>query len=90
MFANSLLPDQTIGFILLAASIGLLILCLFGIVKVMMSLLAGPVALLINKVVRYSFPPPFTCLTGYFLMLVGACVVVIMESSSVFRQVFIF
>lgn len=51
----------------------------------MMSLLGGPVALMVNKVVRYSFPSPFKWLTGYMLMLVGAAVVVVMESSSVFR-----
>lgn len=64
----------------------MLILCLFGIVKVIQSLLGGGFAVTLNKIVTYDFPHPFKFLTGYMIIIVGALIVVIVESSSVFRS----
>lgn len=77
IFANSILPDQTIGFILLAMSIVSLVLCLIGVVNIMTSLLGGQVAMLVNRLVTYNFPQPFKFLTGYMLMAVAALIVVV-------------
>lgn len=77
IFAKSLWSDSTIGVILLIASIVLVILCLYAIVKVMNSLLGGNVAMLVNKVVTYNPPQPFKFLGGYITMVFAALIVVI-------------
>ncbi|KAI6189368.1 hypothetical protein M3Y97_00000500 [Aphelenchoides bicaudatus] len=89
LFVNSTLSDQTIGFILLIVSIGFLIGCLIGIVKVMQALVGGQIAMLVHKLVTYDFPRPFKFLTGYMLMLAGCLIVVVIESASVFRTVLV-
>lgn len=50
LFANSTWPEWTIGLILLLVSITILSTCLVMVVKIMSSLLIGPVAKLIQKV----------------------------------------
>ncbi|KAI6205965.1 hypothetical protein M3Y94_00851700 [Aphelenchoides besseyi] len=86
LFAYSTLSDSTIGIILLVGSVLTLIACLIGIVKVIQALLAGQVAVFVRKTLAHEFPYPFGFLTGYLIMIVGALVVVIVQSSSVFRS----
>ena len=50
LFANSTWPEWSIGLILLLVSITILSTCLVMVVKIMSSLLIGPVAKLIQKV----------------------------------------
>ncbi|KAI6174161.1 Sodium-dependent inorganic phosphate transporter [Aphelenchoides besseyi] len=86
LFAYSTLSDTTIGIILLVGSVLTLIACLIGIVKIIQALLAGQVAVFVRKTLAHEFPYPFGFLTGYLIMIVGALIVVIVQSSSVFRS----
>ncbi|KAI1730318.1 na+/Pi-cotransporter domain-containing protein [Ditylenchus destructor] len=86
IFTYSLWSDATIGFVLLAASIIFLIGCLIGIVNLMQSLLAGHVAVLVRRLMDQQCPPPFTWLTDYIVMVVACLVVIVVQSSGVFRS----
>ncbi|XP_053314311.1 sodium-dependent phosphate transport protein 2B isoform X2 [Spea bombifrons] len=86
LFANTSLPDLAVGLILLALSLFVLCLCLILIVKLLNSMLKGQVAVVIKKVLNTDFPYPFSWLTGYLAMLVGAGMTFIVQSSSVFTS----
>uniref|UniRef100_A0A914QFY4 Uncharacterized protein n=1 Tax=Panagrolaimus davidi TaxID=227884 RepID=A0A914QFY4_9BILA len=86
IFAYSTWSDTWIGLTLLAISLGLLVICLIVIVKIMQDLLAGKIAVLLRKLMDKKLPYPFGWLTNYLVMFVGAIIVVIVQSSSVFRS----
>ncbi|XP_038565343.1 sodium-dependent phosphate transport protein 2A-like [Micropterus salmoides] len=86
LFVNCSLSDLAIGLILLACSLMVLCSCLILLVKLLNSLLKGQVASAINKVVNTDFPYPFTWLTGYLALLVGAGMTFLVQSSSVFTS----
>ncbi|KAG8453566.1 hypothetical protein GDO86_000265 [Hymenochirus boettgeri] len=86
LFAETSLPDLAVGLILLALSLLVLCVCLILIVKLLNSMLKGQVSVLIKKVINTDFPFPFSWLTGYLAMLVGAGMTFIVQSSSVFTS----
>ncbi|XP_038627521.1 sodium-dependent phosphate transport protein 2A [Tachyglossus aculeatus] len=86
LFVDTVLPDLAVGLILLAGSLVVLCTCLILLVKVLNSVLKGQVAKAIQKVINTDFPPPFTWLTGYFAMVVGAGMTFVVQSSSVFTS----
>ncbi|CAI9554208.1 unnamed protein product [Staurois parvus] len=86
LFANSDLPDLAVGLILLALSLLVLCVCLILIVKLLNSMLKGQVSVVIKKIINTDFPFPFSWLTGYLAILVGAGMTFIVQSSSVFTS----
>ncbi|XP_067418643.1 sodium-dependent phosphate transport protein 2B [Emydura macquarii macquarii] len=86
IFVETNLADLAIGLILLAASLIVLCTCLVLIVKLLNSVLKGQVASVIKKTLNTDFPYPFTWVTGYLAMLVGAGMTFIVQSSSVFTS----
>ncbi|XP_040191100.1 sodium-dependent phosphate transport protein 2B isoform X2 [Rana temporaria] len=86
IFAKANLPDLAVGLILLALSLLVLCTCLILIVKLLNSMLKGQVSVAIKKVINTDFPFPFSWLTGYLAMLVGAGMTFIVQSSSVFTS----
>ncbi|GAB1298227.1 Na(+)-dependent phosphate cotransporter 2A [Apodemus speciosus] len=86
IFADTGLPDLAVGLILLAGSLVVLCTCLILLVKMLNSLLKGQVANVIQKVINTDFPAPFTWVTGYFAMVVGASMTFVVQSSSVFTS----
>ncbi|KAM8940257.1 sodium-dependent phosphate transport protein 2B [Pelodytes ibericus] len=86
LFANTTLPDLAVGLILLALSLFVLCVCLILIVKLLNSMLQGQVSVVIKKIINTDFPFPFSWLTGYLAMLVGAGMTFIVQSSSVFTS----
>ncbi|CAG5862189.1 unnamed protein product [Menidia menidia] len=86
IFAHVDLPDLAVGLILLALSLLVLCTCLILIVKLLNSMLKGQVAVVIKKVLNTDFPFPFTWVTGYIAILVGAGMTFIVQSSSVFTS----
>ncbi|XP_073679105.1 solute carrier family 34 member 2b [Garra rufa] len=86
MFVYANLPDIAVGLILLALSLLALCTCLILIVKLLNSMLKGQVAVVIKKVLNTDFPFPFSWVTGYLAILVGAGMTFIVQSSSVFTS----
>ncbi|KAG9479652.1 hypothetical protein GDO78_011597 [Eleutherodactylus coqui] len=86
MFASTTLPDLAVGLILLALSLLVLCVCLILIVKLLNAMLKGQVSVVIKKIINTDFPFPFSWLTGYLAMLVGAGMTFIVQSSSVFTS----
>ncbi|XP_006517240.1 sodium-dependent phosphate transport protein 2A isoform X1 [Mus musculus] len=86
IFVDTGLPDLAVGLILLAGSLVVLCTCLILLVKMLNSLLKGQVANVIQKVINTDFPAPFTWVTGYFAMVVGASMTFVVQSSSVFTS----
>lgn len=86
LFVDTTLPDLAVGLILLALSLFVLCTCLILIVKLLNSMLKGQVAVVIKKVLNTDFPFPFSWVTGYLAMLVGAGMTFIVQSSSIFTS----
>ena len=63
-----------------------MIVCLLLLVKVLNSMLRGPLKRVVRKAVNADFPGKAAFLTGYFAMLVGGGVTVLVQSSSVFTS----
>ena len=74
------------GVLLLFFSIFILCACLIGMVKVLSSLMNGPMSTIIRKTINADFPGVFHHLTGYVTILVGAGLTVLVQSSSVFTS----
>ena len=86
LFSDTSLNDTEVGIILLVFSIVLLCVCLVSIVKTLHSMLRGQMAKIIKKTVNADFPGPFRHLTGYFAILVGAGLTMLVQSSSIFTS----
>ncbi|XP_075042194.1 sodium-dependent phosphate transport protein 2C [Mixophyes fleayi] len=84
IFAYANLSDIAVGLILLTASLLVLCTCLILIVKLLNSVLKGHIAHVIKKIINADFPFPFSWLTGYLAILVGAIMTFVVQSSSVF------
>merc|ERR1711971_1156181 len=81
------LSDQVIGGILLLLSLIVLCVSLFIMVKVLNSLLQGPVAIAVKKFVNPKFNNPVgQYLYGYFNIALGAGCTICVQSSSVFTS----
>lgn len=86
LFHDSGLSDTIVGVILLGASLFILCVCLLGIVKILHSMLRGHLAVVVKRTINADFPGHFKHLTGYFAILVGAGMTVLVQSSSVFTS----
>ena len=86
LFYDTGMTDAAVGVILLIASLIILCVCLVLIVKTLHSLLHGKIAIMIRKTFNSDFPKPFTFLTGYLAILVGAELTVLVQSSSIFTS----
>ncbi|XP_036275052.1 sodium-dependent phosphate transport protein 2B [Pipistrellus kuhlii] len=86
LFVNANLMDAVVGVILLVISVLMLCGCLIMIVRLLASVLKGQVAIVIKKTINTDFPFPFSWLTGYLAILVGAGMTFIVQSSSVFTS----
>ncbi|XP_059162502.1 sodium-dependent phosphate transport protein 2B-like [Physella acuta] len=71
---------------MLVISLTILCLCLVDIVKLLHSLLQGPIALIIKKFINADFPGPLGYLTGYLAIIIGAGLTIIVQSSSIFTS----
>jgi sodium-dependent phosphate cotransporter len=80
------LSEAAAGGILLAASLIALIGCLLCLVKILNSLLKGPMLTLVRRYINADFPGYASFLTGYAAMLIGAGITVLVQSSSVFTS----
>jgi len=63
-----------------------MIVCLVCLVKVLNSVLRGSMKRVVRKAINADFPGYAALLTGYFAMLVGTGVTVLVQSSSVFTS----
>lgn len=86
LLADTGLSDAVIGIIMLVISLVILCSCLIFIVKILHSLLKGQIAVVIKKTFNSEFPKPFTFLTGYIAILVGAGLTMLVQSSSIFTS----
>jgi len=91
LFVGSGLPgaalsESAVGVILLVGSLSAMIVCLLLLVKVLNSMLRGPLKRVVRKAINADFPGRTAFLTGYVAMLVGAGVTVLVQSSSVFTS----
>jgi sodium-dependent phosphate cotransporter len=83
LFANTGLLDSVLGLILLLVSISTLTLCLIFLVKTLNSLMRERLATLVTKTINSDIPyVPW--LTGYVVMMIGAVITFLVQSSSVF------
>jgi len=80
------LNDSTVGAIMLVIAMVMLCACLIFIVKTLNSLLRGQIAVIIRKSFNSDFPKPFGFLTGYFAIMVGALLTILVQSSSIFTS----
>ena len=81
------LTDQAIGAILLILSLIVLCMSLFIMVKLLNSLLQGPVATAVKRFVNPKFKNPYIqYLYGYWNILLGAGCTICVQSSSVFTS----
>ena len=77
--------DVVLGIILLAFSLALLCGCLIALMKILNSMLGTQMAILIQKTINAQIPyVPW--LTGYFAMLLGCVITILVRSSSVFTS----
>lgn len=86
LFAQTDLSDRAAGTILLIIAITVILSSLFGIVKILNSLLKGPVAKVIQKTVNADLPGKLAYFTGYLALLVGCGLTIVIQSSSVFTS----
>ena len=86
LFAQSDLSDSAAGGILLVCSLIIIFLALYGIVKILHSLLHGSLAKVIHKSINSDLPGKAAYFTGYIAILVGTGMTMILQSSSVFTS----
>uniref|UniRef100_A0A0B7BCE4 Sodium-dependent phosphate transport protein 2B n=1 Tax=Arion vulgaris TaxID=1028688 RepID=A0A0B7BCE4_9EUPU len=80
------LNDKAIGGILLVISLAILCACLVCIVKLLHTLLQGPMAMIIKKFINADFPGCCGYFTGYLAILIGAGLTIVVQSSSIFTS----
>ncbi|XP_014663344.1 PREDICTED: sodium-dependent phosphate transport protein 2A-like [Priapulus caudatus] len=86
LFHDTGLADEVLGVVLLALSLCMLCSCLVLMVKLLHSMLRGQIATAVKTMVNADFPGPLSHLTGYFAIGVGACMTILVQSSSVFTS----
>ena len=78
--------DSLVGIILLAISLVMLCGCLVLMVKNLKSVLQGRMASIVKKTLNASLPGKLAYFTGYLVILVGAVLTMLVQSSSVFTS----
>ena len=86
LFAMSDLKDSEAGAILLVCSLIIIFLALYGLVKLLNSMLKGSLAKVVKKFINADLPGKAAYFTGYIAILVGAGMTMILQSSSVFTS----
>jgi len=86
LFHDTGMSDSAVGAIMLVCALIILCVCLFSIVKILHSLLRGQIAYAIRRTVNNDFPKPFGFLTGYVAIIIGACLTMLVQSSSIFTS----
>ena len=86
LFHDTGMKDSLVGIILLVVSIALLCFCLVCMVKLFHSMLKGNLASVVKRTINSDFPGPFKYLTGYFAILVGTALTMVIQSSSIFTS----
>ncbi|XP_071085896.1 sodium-dependent phosphate transport protein 2B-like [Haliotis cracherodii] len=86
LFMETSLSDTEVGLILLVVALITLCTCLVLIVKILQSLLKGAIAKVIRKIVNADLPGILRPVTGYVVMLVGAGLTFLVQSSSIFTS----
>ncbi|EHA97768.1 Sodium-dependent phosphate transport protein 2B [Heterocephalus glaber] len=86
IFVNAQLLELVVGIILLIISLLVLWGCLIMIIRLLGSVPKGQVVTIIKKTINTDFPFPFSWVTSYLAILVGASMTFIMQSSSVFTS----
>ena len=86
LFHDTGMKDSLVGTILLVCSIAMLCFCLVCIVKLLHSMLKGNLALIVKRTINADFPGPFKYFTGYFAILVGTAMTMLVQSSSIFTS----
>ncbi len=81
------LSDQTIGGALVGISLVVLCSSLMIMVKILNSLLKGPMATAVKNFINPRFSNPiFQYLFGYWNILIGAVITILLQSSSIFTS----
>ncbi|XP_029634606.1 sodium-dependent phosphate transport protein 2A [Octopus sinensis] len=78
--------DSVSGVVLLVISLLSLVFCLMGMVRLLHSMLRGPVASALKKTINSDIPKPCSFLTGYVAIIIGAILTIILQSSSIFTS----
>ncbi|EDO42900.1 predicted protein, partial [Nematostella vectensis] len=86
LFHDTGMSDTNVGVILLIVALFILCVCLVLIVKLLHSMLKGQIAAAIKRTVNSNFPKPFHHFTGYFAILMGAGMTILVQSSSIFTS----
>ncbi|XP_065177905.1 sodium-dependent phosphate transport protein 2B-like [Sycon ciliatum] len=86
LFHGSSLPESAVGAILLVWSLVMLCVSLVLMVKVLTRLLRGQLSKSAKSTVNADFPGRAAVLTGYFAILIGAGLTMLVQSSSVFTS----
>ena len=86
LFHDTGMGDGAVGIIMLIISLIMLCTCLLFIVKLLHSLLQGQMSVVIRKSLNSDFPKPFSFLTGYVAILIGAGTTILVQSSSIFTS----
>eukprot|EP01134_Creolimax_fragrantissima_P005608 CFRG5608T1 len=75
--------DAAVGATLLIWALAMLMICLILLVKVLQSVFNGPLSGVLRKAINLSFPGRWDILSGYVLILVGAVLTILVQSSSI-------
>ncbi|KNC76905.1 hypothetical protein SARC_10621 [Sphaeroforma arctica JP610] len=75
--------DVAVGSTLLLWALVQMMVCLYVLVKVLQSIFNGPLSKVLFKAINLSFPGRWDVLSGYVLILVGAVLTVLVQSSSI-------
>ena len=86
LFYHFGLSDSVSGGILLTFSLIVLCVSLYGMVKILSSVLKGHIADTAKRFVNADFPGHAKHFTGYVAMLIGAGITILVQSSSVFTS----
>ena len=84
IFIDTPLTEAAAGWILLFVSLGCLTLCLFLIVKLLLSIFKGRVSIRMRVVFNLEFRIPE--IGDYFIILFGCAITILMQSNSVTIQ----
>lgn len=86
LFSQFNLTDTEAGIIMLIASLLMLCSCLVFMVKLLNSMMKGPIAKTLRKTINSDLPSIFRPLTGYLAIIIGAIMTILVQSSSVFTS----
>ncbi|KRZ17572.1 Sodium-dependent phosphate transport protein 2A, partial [Trichinella zimbabwensis] len=84
LFAYVSWSDTGIGIVLLAMSLMSVIGCLFGLVGLLNAIFRGSLAPSVRRLVNIKCPGCLSFLTGYMVIMLGAVITALLQSSSAF------